>query len=97
MPGVKVVESRGHRFWSADTAKVIRWLGKLGLRKKAVMTEPKLLSPSQMESIPVGGMTKKELKEKLAPLVDQKFSGYKIVPVAAPSKPAEFGSEFTES
>ena len=96
LPNAKVVESRGHRFWSADSVKVIRWLGKLGLRKRDVMSTPKLLSPSQIESLPIEGMTKKEIKEKLLPLVDQKVSGFKVVPLAASGKPVEFGSEFSD-
>lgn len=92
LPGHKIVESRSHRHWSADEKEIISALRKLGIKKSDVYSEPKLLSPAQIEKLG----DKKAIKAAITPLVSQTVSALRVVPVDAGGAPVTFGEEFNE-
>lgn len=92
LPGYKVVESRSHRHWSAPEKEVISALRKLGIKKSDVFSEPKLLSPAQVEKLG----DKKAIKSAIAPLVSQTTTSLRVVSIDASGTPVTFGDEFSE-
>lgn len=92
LPGYKVVESRSHRHWSVPEKEIISALRKLGIKKADVFSEPKLLSPAQVEKLG----DKKIIKSAITPLVSQTTTSLRVVSNDASGTPVTFGDEFDE-
>jgi len=92
LPGYKVVESRSHRHWSAPEKEIISALRKLGIKKSDVFSEPKLLTPAQIEKLG----DKKQIKAAITPLISQTVTSLRVVPNDASGAPVSFGDEFDE-
>lgn len=74
LPGYKVVESLGHRKWSAPEAKILSKLRRLGVKKKdAVIT--KLKSPAALEKL----LDKDQRKKAFVGLITRDSVGFRIV------------------
>ena len=90
----KVVETRSHRHWVGDQADTLKQLSKLGLPKRAVLVEPKIKSPAQIEKLLSEFMSKSEAAKAIAPAVDQTKTGQRVVALKAPGQAVLFGQEF---
>lgn len=85
IPGYKLVEKRGSRKWSDDEEKTIRTIVKRAkLNPDLFFTEPKLLSPAQVEKVLKEHDLKPKLIEDLTVLVS---SGSKLVKDSAAGDP----------
>lgn len=85
VPGWKLVKKRGHRFWK-NKDEAAGDLVLAGIPRDMLLTKPterELLSPAQIEALPLKEIpfaSKNQLKKFVADLTDTKSSGHKLVP-----------------
>lgn len=93
IPGFKLVEHYGNRKWKdEDEIKTALMANGFG---SEIFTEPKLKSPSQMESIKKEGMTKKDIKAMLKQYQEKPYKG-KTLAEESSEKPAIEASVYTD-
>lgn len=80
VPGYKLVEGRSHRRWKTSREEAAGWMTANGIEP---YKEPELISPAAAEDlIPAKGKEKKEIKARLAALVEKPRGAPTIAPVS---------------